>query len=220
MKETLLGRRVLGMAAALLVSGVGLAACSSGPSSSTSTGPTTTASTAPPKTTTSSGPSSTSTSTSTTAAGLSRCVSAKLAGSVVGGSGAAGTIETTVGLRSTASTSCTLGGYPGLQLLGAGGTTLPTTVVRKGAYPFTAMAPIAVTLAPGQSAYFNIGYSDVPVGNQASCPTSVSLQITPPNAYDHLVITASLGPCGNGTMTVSPVFLATGSNTQFTAPPN
>jgi Protein of unknown function (DUF4232) len=209
-KETLLGRRILGMAAALLVGGVGLAACSSGPSS-TSTGPTTTASTAPSKTTTSSGPSSTS--TSSTSAGLSRCATAKLAGSVVGGSGAAGTIETTVGLRNTASTSCTLGGYPGLQLLGTGGATLPTTVVRKGNYPFTAMAPTTVTLAPGQSANFNIGYSDVPVGNQTSCPTSVSLQITPPNAYDHLVITASLGPCGNGTMTVSPVFPATGSST-------
>jgi hypothetical protein len=210
-KETLLGCRILGMTAALLVGGVGLAACSSGSSSSTSTGPTTTASTAPSKTTTSSGPSSTS--TSSTSAGLSRCATAKLAGSVVGGSGAAGTIETTVGLRNTASTSCTLGGYPGLQLLGTGGATLPTTVVRKGNYPFTAMAPTTVTLAPGQSANFNIGYSDVPVGNQTSCPTSVSLQITPPNAYDHLVITASLGPCGNGTMTVSPVFPATGSST-------
>jgi hypothetical protein len=208
------------MAAALLVGGAGLVACSSGSSSSTSTGPTTTAGTGPSTTTTPSGSTSTSTSTSTTGAGLSRCATAHLAGSVVGGNGAAGTIQTTMGLRNTASTSCTLGGYPGLQLLGAGGAALPTTVVRKGTYPFTAMAPTTVTLAPDQSAYFNIGYSDVPMGNQTSCPTSVSLQITPPNAYDHLVITASLGPCGNGTMTVSPVFLATGSNTQFTAPAN
>ena len=50
------------------------------------------------------------------------------------------------------------------------GGTLPTTVVRKGSYSFTSMAPTTVTLAPGQSAYFNIGYSDVPVGVETSLP--------------------------------------------------
>jgi hypothetical protein len=122
-----------------------------------------------------------------------------------------------VGLRSTATTPCILGGYPGLQMLGPGGATLPTNVVRKGNYSFTSMAPTTVTLSSGQSAYFNIGYSDVPVGNETSCPTSASLEVTPPNATDHLVVTATLTPCGGGTLVVSPVFLATGSNSQSTA---
>ncbi len=123
-------------------------------------------------------------------------------------------------LKSTAAAPCILGGYPGLQLLGPGKSALPTTVVRKGNYVFTSMAPTTVTLTNGQSAYFNIGYSDVPTGaSQAACPTSTSLEVTPPNAYDSLVITAALAPCGGGTLTVSPVFSDTGADTQTTAPP-
>jgi hypothetical protein len=33
-------------------------------------------------------------------------------------------------------------------------------------------------------------------------------------------VMAALAPCGGGTLVVSPVFLATGSNTITTAPPN
>jgi hypothetical protein len=86
-----------------------------------------------------------------------------------------------------------------------------------GNYSFTAMAPTTVTLAPGQTAYFNIGYSDVPVGSETSCPTSGSMLVTPPNAFDHLTVSATLAPCGGGSLTVSPVFSATGANTQSTA---
>jgi hypothetical protein len=139
---------------------------------------------------------------------------------VVGGSGAAGTIETTVGLRNTTGTACTLGGYPGLLLLNGTGSALPTTVVRKGSYGFTAMAPLTVSLAPGSSVYFNIGYSDVPVGGETSCPASAQLEVTPPNAYGHLVVPATLSPCGGGTMTVSPVFGTGGADSQTTAPPD
>ena len=73
------------------------------------------------------------------------------------------------------------------------------------------MAPTTVTLAMGESVYFNIGYSDVPVGQETSCPTSASLEVTPPNAYDHLVLPVTLAPCGGGTLVVSPVFPSPGS---------
>ena len=121
-------------------------------------------------------------------------------------------------LRSTSPAPCLLSGYPGLQLLDASGAALPTTVVRKGTYSFTAMAPAPVTLTTGQSAYFNMGYSDVPVGQETSCPTSTSLEVTPPNAYGHLTLAAALAPCGGGTIVVSPVFAPTAANTQTTAP--
>jgi hypothetical protein len=140
-------------------------------------------------------------------------------GNIAGSSGAAGTIELTVSLRSTGPHTCVLGGYPGLQLLGTGGTLLPTNVVRKGSYGFTAMAPVTVNLATGQSAEFNVGYSDVPVGTETSCPTSTALEVTPPGAPDHLTIAASLAPCGHGTLVVSPVFAASRSTTESTAPP-
>ncbi len=206
--------------AAVLVAGALLGACSSNSSS-----PTTTRST--PSTagsTTTSGSSTTTSpaggSTTTTATGPARCATGALTGSVVGSSGAAGTIETTMALKSTATTPCTLGGYPGMQMLASSGAPLPTTVVRKGSYSFTDMTPTSVTLAPGQSVYFNIGYSDVPVGNETTCPTSASVQVTPPNASDHLVVVAALAPCGTGTLVVSPVFASTGANSQTTAPPS
>jgi hypothetical protein len=204
--------------AAVLLAGTVLSACSSSPSTSSTTG-------GPASTTTSTTPGAASTTsssapTTSTVAGPARCASSALSGSVVGSSGAAGTIETTVALKSTASAPCTLGGYPGMQMLSASGSALPTVVVRKGSYPFTAMAAATVTVGPGQSAYFNIGYSDVPVGNETTCPTSASVQVTPPNAFDHLVMTAAFAPCGGGTLVVSPVFLSTGANSQTTAPPS
>ncbi len=205
--------------AAVLVGGAALSACSSNASSSSTTtaAPTTTrASTTTTRASTTTAPGA---STTTTAAGPARCATTALTGSVVGSSGAAGTIETTVALKYTGSATCTLGGYPGLQMQSASGATLPTVVVRKGTYPFTAMAPTTVTLGPGQSAYFNIGYSDVPTGSETSCPTSASVQVTPPNATDHLVMTAAFAPCNGGTLVVSPVFLSTGANSQTTAPP-
>ena len=122
-------------------------------------------------------------------------------------------------LTSTSAVPCVLGGYPGLLLQTASGSALPTTVVRRGSYSFTAMVPTTVTLTHGESAYFNIGYSDVPVGTETTCPTSASMQVTPPNAPDHLVVTAALAPCGGGTTVVSPVFLSVGPNSQTTAPP-
>jgi len=199
--------------------GVLLTACSS-----TSSGPATTgASTTTGRSTTTGAPASTTTppggATTTAVPGPVRCATTALTGSVIGSSGAAGTIETTVALKSTGTAQCSLAGYPGLQMVAASGSNLPTQVLRKGNYGFTAMAPVTVILAPGRSAYFNIGYSDVPVGDETSCPTSASVEVTPPNALDHLVVTATLAPCGGGTLTVSPVFLATGDNSQTTAPP-
>jgi hypothetical protein len=105
-----------------------------------------------------------------------------------------------------------LSGYPGLQMLDAAMANLPTNVVRKGSYGFTSMPPTTVTLTNGQTALFNIGYSDVPVGGETTCPTSAYLEVTPPDALDHLVIAAALAPCGGGTLVVSPVYAATGSN--------
>jgi hypothetical protein len=209
---------VRGWAVVVVVFGaVGLSACSSGSSSSPTTKATTTTTRAG---TSGTGSTSTTTpSTTTTGFGPPQCATTALSAGISGSSGAAGTIETTIGLKSTAAQPCVLNGYPGLGLLASDGSSLPSNVVRKGSYSFTAMAPTTVTLTAGQSAYFNIGYSDVPVGNETSCPTSASLEVTPPNSFTHLTFSAALAPCGGGTLVVSPVFLATGSASQTTAPP-
>jgi hypothetical protein len=202
--------RAVGTVVLVALGGVALGACSSGSSSPSTTG--TPATTGRSSTTTTSGSVPTSPSTSTTSGGPARCATASLTGSLSGRSGAAGTIETTIALKSTSAATCVLFGYPGLQMLNAGMANLPTFVVRKGNYTFTSMAPTTVTLTNGQTAYFNIGYSDVPVGTETTCPTSAFLEVTPPDALDHLVIAAMLAPCGGGTLVVSPVYGAAGSS--------
>ena len=204
------------MIVSLLAGGATLAACSSGTTSATTKPPTTPTSGRPATTTAT--PSRAAAAT-TTMPGATRCPTPDLVGSVAGSSGAAGTIEITSALRSTAAGTCTLAGYPGLQLLGPGGSPLPTTVIRKGAYNFTSVPPVTLHLSTGQSAEFNIGYSDVTVGTETSCPTSTALEVTPPNAVDHLTVAASLAPCGRGTLVVSPLFPASQSTTDSTAPP-
>ena len=205
---------VIGLLASVCLGGLVLAACSSGSPTAATTTSTTTAA---PSTTSTTAAHAT---TTTAATGTPGCTSANLTASVYGSSGAAGTIETTIALKNNLSTSCTFGGYPGLGMTGSNGASLTTTVVRKGNYSFTAMAPTTVTLTPGQSAYFNMGYSDVPTGSATSCPAAANLVITPPNSYTSLTIPAQLTPCNNGTITVSPVFLASSPGAQTTAPPS
>lgn len=215
-------RPIVATLAGILMAGALLGACSSnspsttpGGSASSGGSSTTTARTSPGSTHATTSPGS----TASVAAGPARCATTTLTAVVSGSSGAAGTREVTVALTSTSAVPCVLAGYPGLLLQTASGSALPTAVVRQGSYSFTAMAPTTVTLTHGESAYFNIGYSDVPVGSETSCPTSASVQVTPPNAFDHLVMSAALAPCGGGTLVVSPVFLSTGSNSLTTAPP-
>jgi len=126
------------------------------------------------------------------------------------GNGAAGTIELTVSMANTSSQPCSLNGYPGMQLLNASGAALPTNVIRGGGPGFLAPAanqpPALVTLAPGGHAAFSLSYSDVPVGNETSCPSSAKAQVTPPNDFGHLVVTMQTDACGGGTIHVSPVY--------------
>jgi len=140
--------------------------------------------------------------------------------SVIGSQGAAGTFEVSFGLRNTSSTPCTMNGFPGALLLNASGAPLPTTVVRAGNLSFTNFSAVPVNLAPGATAYFNLGYSDVPTGSETSCEMATQLEVTPPNATTHEVVSASLSVCNHGTLTVSPVFGSGSSEVQTTAPPH
>jgi hypothetical protein len=199
-----------------------LAACSSSPSSSTASRSTTTTrgTGTSTSTSTSTSPSSSTsttvaptTSTTTTVVRPANCQPAELhmVASMI--SGGAGTIEMLVTMANTSSATCTMEGYPGIQLLSASGSPIPTTVVRGGGpeYPTPAAnaPPAPVSLAPEQSAAFSFSYSDVPVGNETSCPTSARAEVTPPNDTAYAVIPMQIAPCGNGTLHVSPVYIAT-----------
>ena len=195
--------RAAGVVLGLLSVGSLVAACSSGSSSTTTTSRRATTTTRPAASTTTTAAGGATSTTATAAAAT--CTTGQLVASLAGGNGAAGTIETTVALRNSSTTTCVLEGYPALQMVDATGADLPTTTVDGGHYSFTSSVPSVVTIAPGQSGSFAIGYSDVPSGSETSCPTSAALQITPPSAHDHLTVPASLAPCSQGTLVVSPI---------------
>jgi hypothetical protein len=199
-------------AGAALACALLLASCSSGGSPTTTT--TTTSTTGSTTSTTGSSTSTTTTTSATTtstAAGVSTCQPSQLQVVPQQGTGAAGTIYETINLTNASSGSCTLKGYPGMQLLNAQGGNIPTTVVRGGMQfpaPAANQPPALITLASQQTATFALSYEDVPVGNETSCPMSAKAQITPPTDFSFVTVTLAIGPCGNGTVHVSPVYLA------------
>ncbi|HVX22871.1 MAG TPA: DUF4232 domain-containing protein [Acidimicrobiales bacterium] len=193
-----------------------LAACSSGGSGTATTttsttgggGTTTTSTTAAPTTTSTTSGGGTTTSTAAT---TGNCQPNQLQISTGQGTGAAGTISMTINLANSSSSTCTMKGYPGMQLLSSTGASLTTNVIRGGGQfpqgPAT-QPPSLVTLAPGQSATFALSYEDVPVGSETSCPTSARAEVTPPTDFGFLTVTLAITACNNGTVHVSPVYAA------------
>jgi hypothetical protein len=125
----------------------------------------------------------------------------------------------TFSLTNTSPSLCTMWGYPGALMLGSNGAPLPTVVKRGGDLSFLEVPVTTVDVPSGGSAYFNLGYSDVVTDGETSCPKSSSLEITPPNDTQQLVVAIKMDPCDNGTISVSPVFGPGSPSTSTTAPP-
>jgi hypothetical protein len=117
------------------------------------------------------------------------CVRNQLGVRSNGSQGAAGTIYGAWVFTNVSKTTCTLKGYPSLDLYGKVGRPIPTTV-QDDLLP----GPRLVTLAPGDAATFHTSYSDVPSSRRA-CPVSSVMQVTSPGAQGSLFIPATLQPC-------------------------
>ncbi|MGH9018793.1 MAG: DUF4232 domain-containing protein [Acidimicrobiales bacterium] len=176
--------------------------------------------TSAPSSTAAAGHGTTTTTTPTTTTTQPGCSGTNYTLALYGTEGAAGTKEVTFTLRNNSSVTCTLFGYPGVALLGAGGALLATNSVRGGTESFTDMAPAEVTVAPGASAYFNIGYSDVTTGTESSCPTTTGIQVIPPDTTTELKAAGQFTVCNGGTVDISPVFAAGSTGSETTAPPS
>ncbi len=216
--------RVTAVLVGTVAAALALGACSATPTASTHVGTSTvspststTESTTVPATTPTTSPAET-TSTTVSATG---CQATNLGAALAGSEGAAGTIELTFSLKNTAGASCAMNGYPDVQLLDSTEASMATAVNRGGGLAFENIPASNVTLAAGQSAYFNLGYSDVTVGTETSCPAAAQVRITPPGSTSSAVVPVSdLDACGGGTVHVSPVFASTNSSaTATTAPP-
>jgi hypothetical protein len=202
---------------AVLAAGTVAAACgSSGPStdSSVSAGSHASPPGASSASSTTSGPTS---SGSAGVAGSARCHAAGLTVAEADNGAAAGSLSARITFTNISGATCTLAGYPGMQLLDAQGNALPTTVHRGAASSVPPVAERTVTLAPGATASFIAGWADATGYSGDTCPTSTKVEVTAPNDYTSKVITWAIAPYGGtvqhlqcGLITVSPVYAGSG----------
>ncbi|PZR68343.1 MAG: hypothetical protein DLM66_09240 [Candidatus Dormiibacter spiritus] len=139
---------------------------------------------------------------------LARCHTGVLLVSFAGSQGAAGTIVDTFRVANTSTSRCVILGYVGMLMLDAAGRPLPTHVVRNGGVFSTEAGPSGFSLEPGTAASFQAAWSDVPHGSEGPCPQAAQLEVTPPDEYDHRLISVSgwsLAPCGGGEIDVTPI---------------
>ena len=139
------------------------------------------------------------------AARAPRCTVSTLLGELTRPQAGAGQRFVTLVLTNVTRRSCSLGGYPGGLLLGARNNALPTNVVRLADVPVR-----TVVLAPGKSAVSTLQWGAIAgTGDRqtGTCqPTPARIEITPPNAAQHLVLPWRLGPvCERGRIVVTPM---------------
>jgi hypothetical protein len=134
-----------------------------------------------------------------------RCHTAGLSLAVVGSEGAAGTIFDTLRFTNNLSVPCTMFGFVGAQMLDAQNSPVPTQVVRGGGMLSNLPGPQTVDVAPGGTADFTLSWSDVPVGNETTCPPATQLAVIPPDELAPLIVALTLAPCNAGTIHVSAV---------------
>ncbi len=156
------------------------------------------------------------TTTRTAATGPAGCVAGQLNVVVSYGNGAAGSIGYTNSFQNISSTTCTLFGYPGMQMLGSSGQPIQTDVIRGTSVTVPSVAERLVTLAPGGKAWFDMGYSDGTGYGYDTCPTSTLVEFTAPNDFQSITVSLQIQPYGGATIAqlhcgeihVSPVFAA------------
>ena len=134
-----------------------------------------------------------------------RCHTAGLSLSLQSSEGAAGTIFDTFRFTNNLTVACTFYGFVGAQMLDAQNNPVPTQVIRGGGFLTNLPGPALVTVAPGGSAYFTLSWSDVPVGNETTCPQASQLAVIPPNEFAPLLVPVTLAPCNAGTVHVSAI---------------
>ncbi len=187
----------------LILSAVVLSSCgatASLSSSTTTTSQPTTSTTVATSTTTSAPPSTTTTATQQSNV-VTRCHASQLSFSFSQfGAFASQQLSVIFRYTNTSNVTCTLYGYPGIEFYTANG--LPIIVkTGRGAGPSPigyGLGPNLVTLTPGASAYFEVGWTtiDGPTGTTQGCALPSSVKSYPPNSYTQLSLTFQPQPNG------------------------
>ncbi len=137
------------------------------------------------------------------AASVPRCRLSQLSLAQPQSSGAAGSVRMRFVFTNASGSTCKLFGFAGMQLLNARSAPIPTYVHRGTSNVVPAEPESDVVMTPGQHGSFYAGYSDVPTAAQP-CRVSASVEVTPPNDFNHFTLKLAIAPCG-GLITVSPV---------------
>ncbi len=136
--------------------------------------------------------------------GTDRCHTSSLKLGIQAAGGGAGQAYALLSLTNRSSVTCRVYGYPGMQLLGAGGKAVPTNLIPTGA------KPTLITLAAGRTAWSRLHWSHVPgPGEQQAglCePEASSAQVTPPDETTRLSTTFAFGAvCEHGRIDATPM---------------
>lgn len=140
---------------------------------------------------------------------VNRCSNTQIAVSPAGAlGGAAGHIGLWYRIHQTWGSSCSLQGFPGVELLDRNFHSLPIAVTRDHGYIISDLGPARrVVLSPHQDAYFAIEYSDVPTQGIPCRNASYLLVIGPDDRLpvaSFMTRSGTLLLCG-GRADVSPV---------------
>lgn len=146
--------------------------------------------------------------TSASPAALLACQAAAIGAQLGASDSATGHIVYAVTLTNQSARTCTLEGFPKLQMLASGQDVI--TNQTEGASPggpSVNLTPALVTIAPGASASFVLQYVDMPDGTQ-ECASASTLQISLPGGGGTITAAVDIAPCG-GDIYVSPVQVGT-----------
>ncbi len=124
---------------------------------------------------------------------------------------------TAASFRNISKTSCTLKGYPSLQMYDTSGHRISTHIIHGPSASVPNIAAKVVLLRPSGVAKFDFGYANQTGYGSASCPTSARVTITPPKNVKGISANWKLQPYGGmtiaklrcGEINVSPVYSTT-----------
>jgi Protein of unknown function (DUF4232) len=134
-----------------------------------------------------------------------RCSTAGTTLSVVGSDAGAGNLVATFALTNTLNVPCQFFGYIGAELRDANDNALPTVVVRGGG-PFASdLGPTLVSVPPDGFGEVLVHWTQVPSGNETTCPVASGLAITLPDEYVPQTVPITIRACSGGRLDVSAV---------------
>jgi len=149
------------------------------------------------------------------------CAAENLRLAVEGGDAGMGHRVTTLALRNTGPSACTVTGYPSVSLLDGDGKLL--TGVRAaqapGNYFAQGRAPTPVEIRPQQAAWFDLAWSVIPHEDkgETTCPSAKTVRVTAPGAATAITLPLAFTPCG-GQVEVSPLRPVAEASAQAAAP--